>query len=173
MTGMHRTTIISALVAGLALTSLTACSSTSSSTAASTVVSTTVSDSTTSTSPASTTEAPATTTATTSAPPATPAPTSPPPSGPTVVSVSVPKTSYTCAEAQAQGEQVQVSWKVANAASVTLSIDGPGAFKTGLPTTGSEMVYLGCGDTQQIWITPVAANGTQGAPKIVTVTVGS
>ena len=70
------------------------------------------------------------------------------------------------------GNQWRVSWKAVNVDSVTLSIDGLGAYEIGLPATGSFDIPASCGDTQVVYITPVKG-GTSGTPKKITITIGS
>jgi hypothetical protein len=153
----NRTLILTGLA--MALVPLTACSDSSSDVsvagAGTTVVLTT-------TAPAPTTAAP-----TTAAPTTAPAP-----SGPAVDSVTTPQNNITCAEATAQGNLATVSWKATGAASVTLAIDNPsGAYDSGLPAEGKTQIPATCGDTQDVYIIPVAADGTAGTPTKITITV--
>jgi hypothetical protein len=57
-------------------------------------------------------------------------------------------------------------------ASVTLAIDNPsGAYDSGLPAEGKTQIPATCGDTQDVYIIPVAADGTAGTPTKITITV--
>ncbi|MDO8390579.1 MAG: hypothetical protein Q7V57_08830 [Actinomycetota bacterium] len=117
----------------------------------------------------------------TTAPPTTPAPTAPPtapptspaPTGPKVKTLTTPSTNPTCAEVTANGNQATVSWSATNAASVSLSIDGPGVYADGLPATGSYDIPASCGDTQIVLITSYDAGGNPGGTKTITITIGS
>jgi len=153
----YRTPILTGLA--MALVALTACSESNSDVsvagADTTVVLTT-------TAPAPTTAAPTTAAATTA----------PAPSGLSVDSVTTPQNNITCAEATAQGNLATVSWKATGTASVTLAIDNPaGAYESGLPAEGSTQIPATCGDTQDVYIVPVAADGTAGTPTKITITV--
>lgn len=121
----------------------------------STTTSSASSSSTASTSQTSTTKAP-TTTATTA--PTTSTSTKPKPS---ISSFSAPAT-VTAAQCGDRGyTEIVISWDTKNAASVTLSIDGAGAYKTGLAPKSSETVNYGCTDGQHTYtITAIAADGT-------------
>jgi len=154
----YRTPILTGLA--MALVALTACSESNSDVsvagADTTVVLTTTAP------PAPTTAAP-----TTAAPTTAPAP-----SGPAVDSVTTPQNNITCAEATAQGNLATVSWKATGAASVTIAIDNPsGAYDSGLPAEGKTQIPATCGDTQDVYIIPVAADGTAGTPTKITITV--
>jgi hypothetical protein len=55
---------------------------------------------------------------------------------------------------------------------VTLAIDNPsGAYDSGLPAEGKTQIPATCGDTQDVYIIPVAADGTAGTPTKITITV--
>jgi len=111
-------------------------------------------------------------TTTTAATPTTPAPTTPAPSGPKVNSLTA-NTSPNCDEVSSAGYQLNVAWVASGAASVNLSIDGPGVYQSGLPASGNLDIPGSCGDTQVVMITPIASNGTSGTPKTITIVVGS
>jgi hypothetical protein len=163
-----RTLILTGLA--MALVPLTACSDSNSDV---TVAGAGTTAALTTTAPAPTTAAP-TTPAPTTAAPTTAAPTTaaPAPSGPAVDSVTTPQNNITCAEATAQANLVTVSWKATGAASVTLAIDNPsGAYDSGLPAEGKTQIPATCGDTQDVYIIPVAADGTAGTPTKITITV--
>mgnify|MGYP007013265006 CR=1 FL=1 len=98
--------------------------------------------------------------------------TQPAPTGPTVTSLSTSKKNPSCADVTSAGYQWKVSWKAVNVDSVTLSIDGLGAYETGLPATGNFNIPASCGDTQVVYITPVKG-GTSGTPKKITITIGA
>jgi hypothetical protein len=159
----YRTPILTGLA--MALVALTACSESNSDVsvagADTTVVLTTTAP------PAPTTAAPTTAAPTTAAPTTAPVPT-----GPSVDSATTPQNNITCAEATAQGNLATVSWKATGAASVTLAIDNPsGAYDSGLPAEGKTQIPATCGDTQDVYIIPVAADGTAGTPTKITITV--
>ncbi len=154
----HRITFGLALAVTLSLT-LVACGSSSPESAATT-----------------TRSAPDTTTPDTTAPAPTLAPTTTgaaAPTGPTVTQLTTSNKTPTCAEVTANGNQWRVSWKAVNVASVTLSIDGLGAFETGLPAQGSYDIPAPCGDTQEVYVTPVSAGGQTGTPKKIVITIGA
>jgi hypothetical protein len=86
--------------------------------------------------------------------------------------VTTPKANLTCNEVTAQGNMATVSWSVTGASSVTIAIDNPaGAYVTDLPVAGSTQIPATCGDTQDVYIVPVAADGTAGTPEKITITV--
>ncbi|MEI7547207.1 MAG: hypothetical protein WCK21_04005, partial [Actinomycetota bacterium] len=106
-----------------------------------------------STSAATTTIVPTTTTTTVTASTTT-VTTAKPPTGPTVTGLTTATLHPTCADVTAHNHQVNVSWSAVNVASVTLSIDGLGAFQSGLPASGNYNIPATCGDTQEVYITP-------------------
>lgn len=112
-------------------------------------------------------------TTTTAKPPATPPATPAPPTGPTVTNLTAATTNMTCAEAQANG--ISVSWSVVNAASVTIGIDGPGKWESGLGlvVNGYTNIPANCNDTQTIYVIPVLGDGTQGPPRTITITIAA
>jgi len=93
---------------------------------------------------------------------------------PTVSNVSAsPSTFLTCSQATTAGNAVTVSWTTANAATVEISIDGPGVYQSNLPPSGSTKVPAPCSDTQQVTVTGIGANGTRSDPKTITITIGA
>ena len=184
MNAMHRTNPANAphrrlIAVGLAMAAtasltLAACGSSSPDSAA------TTSSAPTSSAPSSSapdTTVPDTTDPGTTAPdttaPATPAPTAPAPTGPTVTQLTTSSKTPSCADVTANGNQWRVSWKAVNVASVTLSIDGLGAYETGLPAQGSFNIPASCGDQQTVYITPVSAGGQSGTPKKIVINIGA
>lgn len=166
----HRITFGLALAVTLSLT-LVACGSSSPESAATTTRS--APDTTT---PDTTAPAPTLAPTTTGAAAPTLAPTTTgaaAPTGPTVTQLTTSNKTPTCAEVTANGNQWRVSWKAVNVASVTLSIDGLGAFETGLPAQGSYDIPASCGDTQEVYVTPVSAGGQTGTPKKIVITIGA
>jgi actin-like ATPase involved in cell morphogenesis len=91
---------------------------------------------------------------------------------PTVTNVDAPE-SLLCDEARANGNQVEVRWETTNAASVSVSIDGPGPFETGLPPNGSLMIPASCDDIQTVIVTPFDSDGDAGTTQTVTITIGA
>lgn len=110
-----------------------------------------------------TTAAPAPTT-----PPAPPAPptTQPPaqPPAPTVVSVDAP-TTVLCAPGDTPS--IVISWSVAHADEVVLSIDGPGAYRTYPGANGSDAVPFACGEAQHAYTVTASADGHQSSRTVV------
>ena len=103
-------------------------------------------------------------------------PTVPPPvvpSGPTLTAFGGVPSALTCIQANALGNSINVTWQTTNAASVTISIDGPGPYKTGLAPNGSEPIHVGCGDTQVIMITPYSSANVAGPALTKTVVVNA
>ncbi len=170
----HRLAVGLAVAASVSLT-LAACGSSTPDSAATTSSAPTSSSAPDTTAPDTTdpgTTAPDTTAPDTTAP-ATPAPTAPAPTGPTVTQLTTSSKTPSCADVTANGNQWRVSWKAVNVASVTLSIDGLGAYETGLPSQGNFNIPASCGDTQEVYITPVSAGGQSGTPKKIVITIGS
>ncbi len=91
---------------------------------------------------------------------------------PVVVSVGG-TAALTCAEATAGGNQTSISWTTTGAASVDVSIDGPGAFETGLSPNGSLAIPAPCGDTQVVAVTAIGSTGIRSDPRSITVTIGA
>ena len=169
LTTMTRPRLFTALALGVALSALTACGSDAAKTADTTATTAPATSEASTTAPATT--EPATTAAATTTTVAQTT-TQPAPTGPTVTSLSTPNKNLTCAEATSAGS-LTVSWKAVNAASVIIGVDSPGEFATG-PATGSySNIPANCNDTQVVYITPVAADGTKGTPKKITITIGA
>jgi actin-like ATPase involved in cell morphogenesis len=142
---------------------------------------TTTADAATSTTQRSTTTLPATSTTGVPATIATSPPTDPPTTTepPTTTTVPVPTvtsisaaTTLTCAEAMAAGGFTDVSWTTTNAASVSIAIDGAGAFAEGLAPNGTEPIPATCDDVQVVTVTPFDALGTPGTGSTITITIG-
>jgi hypothetical protein len=93
---------------------------------------------------------------------------------PTVSNVAAsPSTFLTCSQATTAGNSVTVSWTTTNAATVEISIDGPGVYQSNLPPNGNTKVPAACADTQQVTVTGIGANGTRSDPKSITITIGA
>ena len=148
-----------------------------------TAVATTVADATTSTVP---TPAPATTT---KPKPASTTTTAAAGSGPNLTIVITPVTfkllpkitsattqlNWTCAQANQAGLKATVTWTSSAAVSVTL-VFGPGPIQQavpGSPANGSGKVTLQCGKTIGVSLIPVAADGTTGTAKKLSIIVGA
>ncbi|MEU1884379.1 hypothetical protein ABZ491_02705 [Micromonospora rifamycinica] len=75
------------------------------------------------------------------------------------------------------GTGVRMEWRVADATSVALSVDGPGVYRDDYPSTGSEELTFPCsggdGDTQRHTYTLTARNahGKQTRTLVVTAPV--
>ncbi len=121
------------------------------------------------------TQAPATTAAPTTTaapapttPPAPPAPptTQPPaqPPAPTVVSVDAPAT-VLCSPGDTPS--IVISWSVAHADEVVLSIDGPGAYRSYPGGDGSDAVPFACGEAQHSYTVTASADGHQSSRTVV------
>ena len=168
---MNRPRFFTGMALGVAmLSSLAACSSSSAKSTATTATTAPATTEASTTAPATT--EPATTLAATTTTTAATTTTKPAPTGPTVSSLSTSNKNPSCADVTTAGYQWKVSWKATNAASVIIGIDSPDPYKNG-PATGSEMIPANCGDTQVVYITPVAGDGTKGTPKKITITIGS
>ena len=89
----------------------------------------------------------------------TPKPTPTPNTNPTIVSFTVPKTED-CTGGSAG--TIHISWKVANATGVTLSIDGPGIFDSYPGTSGATDLPFGCSHQQLTHTYTVTTTGGSG-----------
>ena len=110
-----------------------------------------------------TTEAPATvpptTPPTTTAPPATSPPmTTSPETGPTFTGLSVP-TTVSCPSPYADA-YASFSWTAPGASKVTLSIDGPGIYRSYVGPSGSETVFFPCSSAHTYLFTAYGADGS-------------
>ena len=98
----------------------------------------------------------------------TPKPTPTPNTNPTIVSFTVPKTED-CTGGSAG--TIHISWKVANATGVTLSIDGPGIFDSYPGTSGATDLPFGCSHQQLTHTYTVTTTGGSGPAARITRTV--
>ena len=64
---------------------------------------------------------------------------------------------------------VTISWTVTNADSVTIAIDGPGAFESGLPLSGSMVRPWSCPASEHTYTVQAVKNGQMVAQKSKTV----
>lgn len=98
----------------------------------------------------------------------TPKPTPTPNTNPRFVSLAVPKTED-CTGGSAG--TIRISWKIANATGVTLSIDGPGLYDSYPGTTGTVDVPFGCSHQTLSHTYTVTTTGGSGPAARITRTV--
>lgn len=111
-------------------------------------------------------ETPAATAAPTPTPAATGTPA--PPTTPTILSFDAPRRAR-CSDADFPGT-IRLSWEIAAADGVTLSIDGTGIYQGYSGTTGSDDVPFGCGEEQHTYL--LRTVGGSGPPDSREVVVG-
>jgi len=104
--------------------------------------------------------APATTTPPTTAPPTTTPPTTTPaPMGPTFTTLSVPSTVH-CPTPDTQDATASFSWSAPGATKVTLSIDGPGIYRSYNGPSGTETVNFPCSSSHTYLFIAYGSGGT-------------
>ncbi len=169
---MHSRRLLLSALAVAALAVPAACSSSSSNTAATSAPSTSAAESTAPT----TSEATGTTTGssdagtTTTKPSSGPTTTKPAANGPQVtMSVTNPPSCPAPGVTYQAELTITISWTVTNADSVTIAIDGPGAFEENLPLTGSMVRPWSCPADSHTYTVQAVKNGQIVAQKSKTV----